>query len=213
MDQRCSKNCRSADSCGHSRYALHFHIRILLSDFKHQSAHTIDSGISAADHSRCLSFFCLFKSHTATLYFLFHRCRQELFSCKMLPHQIYINGISDNDITGFQCFYRTDRHLFIFPRSNSNYIYFFHVLYSSISFCIPYVSNSATVTPFPACFLQIHFGFFLSCSSSAATAARSQTFPTPVVCFTKSDNAYAPGICKSVSAENVTNGTFHVSAS
>ena len=134
MDQRCSKNCRSADSCGHSRYTLHFHIRILLSDFKHQPAHTIDSGISAADHSRCLSFFCLFKSHTATLYFLFHRCRQELFSCKMLPHQIYINGISDNDITGFQCFYRTDRHLFIFPRSNSNYIYFFHALYSSISF-------------------------------------------------------------------------------
>ena len=50
----------------------------------------------------------------------------------MLPHQIHIHCISDDDFAAFQCFRCPDRHLFISARSNSYYIYFLQCCFLSI---------------------------------------------------------------------------------
>ena len=124
MDQRCTKDCRSAKCGCYSRNDLQFYFRIFFSYFIHQSGHTIDSGITTADHGNPFAFHSLFKSQHTSVHFFFHWCGQIFFIWKCIFDKIHIYRISNNRITVFQSIHCNTGHLITAPRSDSNYIYF-----------------------------------------------------------------------------------------
>ena len=124
MDQRCTKNCRSACSCCHTRNDLLFCFRIINADLIHQSCHTINSGITAADHRNRLAFLRFFKSKNAAVNLFLHWCSHKFFSREVFLYQINIYSVSDDRITFIHCADCLSCHLVISSRSDSDYIYF-----------------------------------------------------------------------------------------
>ena len=124
MDQWCTKDCCPAKCCCDTRDDLKFYFRIIYANFIHKACHTVNTGISTADHGNNFAFHCFLKCQNAAVNFFFHWCGQEFFVRKCVFDKIYIDGISDDRITFFQSFHCYTGHLVTASRSDSYNIYF-----------------------------------------------------------------------------------------
>ena len=124
MDQRCTQNSSSTCCSCHTRDDLQFCFRIIDTNLIHQTCHTVNSCITAADHGNSFAFLCLFKSKYTAVHFLFHWCSHKFFSRKIFLHQVNVYSISDDRITFIHGTDRFSCHLVISSRSDSDYIYF-----------------------------------------------------------------------------------------